>query len=393
MLAVLRHHSRHSVRTRPALFDNWVSPLSCARHPRGPSLPQCALLIAALTLAGAGCECSRDEDGGPRDSGTAPDASLPAVERTGPACDDVSLPASRACLERGWFSMPQWSTAPPEHIHRTGAGAPLPRRPVYLDAFGLDRHEVTNDEYAAFVSSGGALAPTCDGSSELIICGPCEGGGSFPMRTPWEGGALSPGYGDHPVLCVSIEDAAAFCAARGGRLPTYVEWLRALVGPLPGERRFPWGTEDELPDWRRRLFGPEVFIEPRDSAGTRPVGAEPRGATPEGVDDLLGNASELVAGCPEALAVDTAPWIRPDISSCAPRHLVAGVSWFSPNDVEAGPLGYASGVYEVDAEGAAVYPEEAAGLLSYANVMGHDPVAVSEGRSWRRGFRCAYDLD
>lgn len=200
------------------------------------SLPQSALLIATLTLAAAGCECSRDvpldasadadarwEDGGPRDSGTSPDASLPAVEPSRPACDDVSLPASRACLERGWFSMPQWSTAPPEHISRTGSGAPLPRRPVYLDAFGLDRHEVTNDEYAAFVSTGGAPAPTCDGSSELIICGPCEGGGSFPMRTPWEGGALSSGYGDHPVLCVSIEDAAAFCAARGGRLPTYME--------------------------------------------------------------------------------------------------------------------------------------------------------------------------
>ena len=364
------------------------------RTPRpGRSLLPSALLVAALMAAG--CECSADarDDGGTEDAETSPDARLPAVEPTGPACDHVSLPASRACVERGWFSMPQWSTAPPEHIHRTASGAPLPRRPVYLDAFGLDRHEVTNDAYAAFVATGGAPAPTCDGSSELIICGSCEGGASFPMRTPWEGGALSPGYGDHPVLCVSIDDAAAFCAARGGRLPTYVEWLRALVGPLPGERRFPWGGEDELPDWRQRLFGPEVFIEPGDPAATRPVGSEPLGATPEGIDDLLGNASELVAGCPDALVLDTAPWVRPDISSCAPRHLVAGVSWFSPNDEEAGALGYASGVYAVDAEGAAAYPEEGVDRLSYANVMGHDPVDVSEGRSWRRGFRCAYDLE
>lgn len=69
------------------------------------------------------------------------------------------------------------------------------------------------------------------------------------------------------------------------------------------------------------------------------------------------------------------------------------MSWFSPNDEEADALGCASGVYAVDAEGAAAYPEEGVDRLSYANVMGHDPVDVSEGRSWRRGFRCAYDLE
>jgi sulfatase modifying factor 1 len=53
--------------------------------------------------------------------------------------------------------------------------------------------------------------------------------------------------GDLPAVGVSWDDAAAYCAARGGvRLPTEAEWEWAARGGLIG-KRYPWG--DEIPSW------------------------------------------------------------------------------------------------------------------------------------------------
>lgn len=84
----------------------------------------------------------------------------------------------------------------------------------------------------------------------------------------------------HPVNCVSQPDAASYCAFVGKRLPTEAEWEWIARGREG--RVFPWGDappSDQL-CWNR-LDG-----------GTCPVGAHPRGATPEGVQDLGGNVWE-----------------------------------------------------------------------------------------------------
>jgi len=149
-------------------------------------------------------------------------------------------------------------------------------RPAYrvkLSRFFLDPLEVTGGEYQQCVEAG--------------LCTPIEAGGCFV----WRDGSFTRGAAlpepltraDHPVVCVSWTQAAQYCAALGKRLPSEAEWERAAAGRE--RRRFPWG--DAAPSCARAHF---------DGCGehTRPVGAHPTGATPEGVHDLAGNVAEWV---------------------------------------------------------------------------------------------------
>jgi formylglycine-generating enzyme required for sulfatase activity len=85
-----------------------------------------------------------------------------------------------------------------------------------------------------------------------------------------------------PALGVSWEDAAAYCAARGSRLPSEVEWEWAARGAA--RRTYPWG--EALPTANRARFA---------SPGPVAIDARPAGATPEGVQQLAGNAAEWVS--------------------------------------------------------------------------------------------------
>jgi hypothetical protein len=91
---------------------------------------------------------------------------------------------------------------------------------------------------------------------------------------------------------VSFADAEAFCASRGGRLPTDDEWTVAAAGAEG--RRYPWGDTGAV--CRRAAWGLEAGPCARDSAGPDTVGAHPDGATPLGVHDLAGNVAEWTRG-------------------------------------------------------------------------------------------------
>jgi formylglycine-generating enzyme required for sulfatase activity len=110
----------------------------------------------------------------------------------------------------------------------------------------------------------------------------------------------------HPVNCVSWNQARMYCAWRGARLPTEAEWEYAARGAAG--RRLAWGDEAPSSD-RANFCGDEcqAFVTSlgltdwnsiagwRDPfATTAPVGSFPRGNTPEGVADLTGNVWEWV---------------------------------------------------------------------------------------------------
>lgn len=152
---------------------------------------------------------------------------------------------------------------------------------AHLDAFYLDRTEVTVAAYKRCVSAGDCSAP-----------GFTSGDPKFDRDT-------------FPVTHVSHDDAARFCAFRKARLPTEAEWERAARGSA--SRRFPWGN---LPNGKLANHGAldigSLFLpsgepilgiaDPSDGfAGLAPVGSFPNGATPEGLLDLAGNVSEWVA--------------------------------------------------------------------------------------------------
>lgn len=141
-----------------------------------------------------------------------------------------------------------------------------PRREIYLDAFYIDRFEVTTARYAKFLEATGSSYPP-------------EG---------WEALDLNRGS-DLPVVGVDWNDADAYCKWAGRRLPTDSEWEKAARGA--DERRYPWGNESPGPD---RANFENTSPEPYDG-GLAKVGGHPAGRSPYGVEDLAGNAAEWVA--------------------------------------------------------------------------------------------------
>jgi iron(II)-dependent oxidoreductase len=86
---------------------------------------------------------------------------------------------------------------------------------------------------------------------------------------------------NRPVPETTWRGARAFCAWRGARLPSEVEWEATARGK--SGRTYPWG--EQQPSAERAVFA-------RRSGETDPVGSHPMGATPEGVFDLAGNVAE-----------------------------------------------------------------------------------------------------
>ena len=158
----------------------------------------------------------------------------------------------------------------------------FPAHEVYLDAFWMDTTEITSDQFAQYVASGGCTPPQH----------------SFRYGDPT--------YRDHPVLGVAHPQAAAYCVWAGRRLPTEAEWEKAARGE--GGRRYPWG--DEPPDETRANFS-------GIRNDTAPVGSFPAGASSYGIFDLAWNVWVWASG--SATTPDHRGATRPDTNrpNCA----------------------------------------------------------------------------
>ncbi|HSO35260.1 MAG TPA: SUMF1/EgtB/PvdO family nonheme iron enzyme [Labilithrix sp.] len=89
---------------------------------------------------------------------------------------------------------------------------------------------------------------------------------------------------------ITLFEARAICAARGGRLPTEDEWIVAAAGDRP--RRYPWGDTGAV--CRRAAWGLAKGPCGNGATGPDTVGSHPDGATPLGIHDLAGNVAEWV---------------------------------------------------------------------------------------------------
>ena len=142
-----------------------------------------------------------------------------------------------------------------------------PVHEVDVAPFRIDATTVTNDEFATFLAATGHTTEAERFGWSFVFAGlladdhpDTHGVAQAEWWRQVEGAAWDhpegprsdlDGRGDHPVVHISWNDAAAFCAWSGTRLPSEAEWEYAARGGLVGAT-FPWG-EDLEPDGEYRM--------------------------------------------------------------------------------------------------------------------------------------------
>ncbi len=244
-----------------------------------------------------------------------------------PATDVVWVPG-------GTFSMGSDRHEPEE----------APSHRIAVDGFWMQRHQVTNEQFRAFVDATGYLtvaerpldpadfpgAPVENLQPGSMVFTPTHGPvdlrdlsqwwrwqpGAYWRRPEGPGSNLKRRW-DHPVVHVAYEDAVAYAEWAERSLPTEAEWERAARGNLEGAA-FTWG-DDERPDGRimaNHWDGPDFPWRSTGESGfdgTSPVGSFP--ANDFGLYDMAGNVWEW-----------TSDWYaehhaaEPEAACCAPAN-------------------------------------------------------------------------
>jgi formylglycine-generating enzyme required for sulfatase activity len=207
-----------------------------------------------------------------------------------------------------------------------------PRRfhehPMHVTSFYIDRYPVTNAEFKKFLDST-HYHPKDD----------------LNFLRDWKDGSYPPGWENKPVTWVSQEDARAYASWAGKRLPHEWEWQYAAQGT--DGRLYPWGNEWDggavpVPDKSRTMRGPD------------PVDAHPKGASPFGVMDMVGNVWQ---------------WTEEFVDEHTRGGILRGGSYYQPQ----GSIWYFPQAYKLNEHGK---------LLMMSSSM---------DRSGGVGFRCVVD--
>ncbi len=181
-----------------------------------------------------------------------------------------------------------------------------PVHTVYLDAFYIDKYEVTNAQYRKFMHATGHKAP---------------------LGMSWNNPKLN--APDHPVVGVSWHDAVAYAKWAGKRLPTEAEWEKAARGGLVG-KKYSWGDDD--PDETRCNYGTFAGMEIPWNADTytAPVGSYP--PNKYGLYDMAGNVWEWCTDWYDPDYYRSSPGRNPTGPESGDVRVARGGSWDHPSD-------------------------------------------------------------
>lgn len=181
-----------------------------------------------------------------------------------------------------------------------------PEHVVQVRAFFIEKTEVSNAQYRACVD-----ASACDDPYTRNVPGIDD------YYTKAE-------YDDYPVVNVTWQMAADYCAWRGRRLPTEAEWEKAARGSAD-DRIYPWGWQEptcemaniSIPREQTDALGESVLVE-TCYYRTTPVGAYRYSESPWGLRNMTGNVAEWVADVYADDYYNAALWPDNDVNPQGP---------------------------------------------------------------------------
>lgn len=180
-----------------------------------------------------------------------------------------------------------------------GSSEDRPSHQVYLDAFYMDRFEVTTSRYARFLQATRRKPPEHWNQVNVV------------------------NHGDRPVIGVDWYEANAYCRWSGKRLPTEAEWEKAARGT--DGRKYPWG--DQPPTPKTANFG--KCCDWKGYVSLAPAGSLKAGKSPYGIYDMAGNVYEWVADWYDENYYKSSPNRNPKGPAKGTYKAFRGGSWHS----------------------------------------------------------------
>lgn len=189
-----------------------------------------------------------------------------------------------------------------------GLPAERPEHVVTLDAYVIDRYEVSLRLYRKFLQEAQRDAPPTwdDEAAETV--------------------------GDRPAVGVSWADASAYCTWAGKRLPTEAEWERGARGT--DGRRYPWGHMQpfvDIANYNRGVWVSEAVTLVSVAGGVEGMsvrhGLKEGGRSPYGLHHMAGNAAEWVADWYDREYYAKSPDKNPAGPANGEKKVIRGGSW------------------------------------------------------------------
>ena len=213
-----------------------------------------------------------------------------------------------------------------ENCERSWFEDEIPQHQVSLDSFWIDQYEVTNAQFANFISE---MGNQIEGTTDWLAINEPDAAIELNVEGAFE---AKIGMEDHPVILITWYAARAYCDWAGGHLPTEAQWEYAAKDPQGFS--FAWGQDfigtnlnycdtSCSAEWRS--------LSSNDNhARTAPVGSYSNNVSWAGAYDMMGNVWEWVSDWYGKNYYSISPRSNPMGPGDGQTKVLRGGSWYSP---------------------------------------------------------------